>query len=94
MSAYMLIFIAALILAIGATPVARRLALHTGVVDNPGARKIHASPVPLLGGAAIYGAVFVAILVFSDRFNLSQFLGILLGATFISFLGFWDDSRG
>ncbi|MDO8670090.1 MAG: MraY family glycosyltransferase, partial [Dehalococcoidia bacterium] len=46
------------------------------------------------GGAAIYGAVFVAILVFSDRFNLSQFLGILLGATFISFLGFWDDSRG
>ena len=94
MSTYMLIFAAALILAIGTTPIVRRVALHTGVVDKPDARKIHASPVPLLGGMAIYGAVIIAISVFSDRFRLSQFLGILLGATFVSFLGIWDDSRG
>ncbi|MBI2865625.1 MAG: undecaprenyl/decaprenyl-phosphate alpha-N-acetylglucosaminyl 1-phosphate transferase [Chloroflexi bacterium] len=94
MSAYMLIFVAALVLAIGATPVVRRLALHAGVVDIPSTRKIHSNPVPLLGGAAIYAAVIIAIFVFSDRFNLSQFLGIVLGASLISFLGIWDDSRG
>lgn len=94
MSTYLLIFAAALVLAVGITPLFRRLALHTGVVDNPNARKIHKNPVPLLGGAAIYGAVILAIVLFSDVFRLSQFLGILLGATFVSFLGIWDDSRG
>ena len=59
MAIYMLIFFAALAIAYVGTPVAQRVALASGFVKQPGARHIHASPIPLLGGAAIYLA-FVA----------------------------------
>ena len=53
---FMLIFASALVMAIGGTPVVRRIALRLGIIDHPNARKIHVNPVPLLGGVAIYGA--------------------------------------
>ena len=94
MTTYLLIFVAALALALGATPVARRLALKTGVVDSPSERSLHARVMPRLGGAAIYAAVVIALLAFGDRFYISQLAGILLGATLVSFLGIWDDRWG
>lgn len=87
----MLIFGAALAFALGATPVARRVAGRLGVVDQPSARKLHVTPIPLLGGAAIYLAVILAVAMFGDRFYITQTIGILVGATLISFLGIWDD---
>ncbi len=87
----MLIFGAALAFALGATPLARRLAFHTNMVDQPGGRKAHAAPTPLLGGVAIYAAVIVALLLFGDHFYVNQVAGIVIGATLISTLGFWDD---
>ncbi len=87
----MLIFVVALTLALGATPVVRRLAFHTNMVDQPNARKLHSNPTPLLGGLAIYIAVIIALLLFGDRYYVSQVIGIVVGATFISFLGMWDD---
>ncbi|MFQ6059252.1 MAG: MraY family glycosyltransferase [Anaerolineae bacterium] len=91
MTNYMLIFAAALTFAVAGTPVARWLALRTGTLDYPQARKIHITPMPLLGGAAIYAAFILALLLFGDRFYISQAVGILLGATIISFFGVWDD---
>jgi UDP-GlcNAc:undecaprenyl-phosphate GlcNAc-1-phosphate transferase len=91
---YLLIFVAALTLAIGATPVARRIALNTGTVDVPNDRKLHQRSVPLLGGAAIYFAAVVALLIFDGQFYISQLFGILIGGTLVSFMGIWDDRRG
>jgi UDP-GlcNAc:undecaprenyl-phosphate GlcNAc-1-phosphate transferase len=91
---YMLIFATALVMALGATPVVRRVALRLGVIDQPNARKIHVNPIPLLGGLAIYGAFIVALLLFGSRFGLSELVGILVGASLVSFLGLWDDRRG
>ncbi len=93
-SSYLLIFGVALVLAFAATPLAGRAAAHFGVVDRPSARKLHVNPVPLLGGAAIYAAFLVALLIFGDRFRLPQLVSILLGASLVSFLGIWDDSHG
>lgn len=87
----MLIFVAALTLALGVTPLARRLAFRTDMVDRPSGRKFHTDPTPLLGGVAIYTAVIAALLIFGDRFYVNQVAGIVIGATLISFLGFWDD---
>lgn len=87
----MLIFAAALTLALGVTPLARRLAVRTNMVDRPGLRKAHAAPTPLLGGVAIYLAVIVALVLFGDRFYVQQVAGIIIGATLISTLGLWDD---
>ncbi len=94
MTTYMLIFVGALLFAIGGTPLARKLALRLGIIDQPNARKLHTSPVPLLGGVAIYGACILALLIFEDRFRIPQLVSILLGATLISFLGVWDDKWG
>ena len=90
---FMLIFASALVLAIGGTPVARYVALRLGVIDQPGARKIHVNPIPLLGGVAIYGACIAALLLFGNRFRLNELVGILVGASLVSFLGVWDDQH-
>lgn len=87
----MLIFGAALTVALGVTPMARRLAFRTNMVDRPGGRKFHANPTPLLGGLAIYAAVIAALLLFGDHFYVGEVAAIIIGATLISTLGFWDD---
>lgn len=93
MTTYLLIFAAALIITVIATPLVRRVAPSLGMLDQPAARKIHAAPVPLLGGVAMYLAFLISLLAFSDRLNLPQFFGILIGATAVSVLGVWDDRR-
>lgn len=93
MPTILLIFFASLLFAVTATPLARRVAFALGILDQPSARKVHASPVPLLGGVAIYVAFLAALLLFSDAFYVNQVVGILLGATWVSFLGIWDDWR-
>ena len=90
----LLIFLLALVFTIAATPVARRVARRYSVVDAPSARKIHASPVPLLGGAAIYVAVIVSLVLFGHVQYVQQTASILVGATLMSMLGVWDDKWG
>ena len=89
-----LVFSSALLFAIGGTPIARRVALALGITDQPSARKVHVSPIPLLGGLAIYAAFITALVLFGGEFYISQVIGILLGATWVSFLGVFDDWRG
>jgi len=91
---FLLIFASALAMAISGTPVVRRLAIRLGIIDRPNARKIHVDPVPLMGGVAIYGAFIAALLIFGNRFRLNELIGILVGASLMSFLGLWDDRNG
>ena len=91
---YMLMAASALVLAIGSTPVMRQVALRLGVIDAPAARKIHTSPVPLLGGAAIYIAFIVALLWFGERRYINEVVGIFIGATLMSLVGVVDDKWG
>ena len=89
-----LIFTSALILALGTTPVFRHIAGRLGMVDRPDARRVHLSPVPLLGGVAIYVGFIVALLLFGEGWVVSQAISIFVGATIVSFLGVWDDRWG
>lgn len=89
-----LILLTALTFSIVATPLARRAALRVGVVSIPRARDIHLAPVPLLGGAAIYSAFVVALLIMGERAYIRELVGILLGATLISLFGLADDRWG
>lgn len=88
-----LIFVASFLFAVTATPLVRRFALVVGFVDQPNARKLHSSPIPLLGGLAMYAAFVGAVVFFGGEQFINQFVGILLGATLVSFLGIWDDLR-
>ena len=91
MTQLLLIGITALLFAIIATPIARRIALQLGVVDAPSQRKIHHTPVPLLGGAAIYLACVGALILFGERFYIRELIAILLAATLVSLCGLADD---
>ena len=93
MAVYMLIFLTALMLAVGSTPAARWIAPRLGFMDLPGARRVHRHPIPRLGGAAIYLAAIVALLIFGEQFSIPQAVSVLLGATLVSFFGLWDDRR-
>lgn len=94
MAPYLLMAASALMLAIGSTPVMRLVALRFGVIDRPAARKIHANPVPLLGGAAIYIAFIIVLLLLGDRRYVSEVVGIFVGATLVSLMGVVDDRWG
>ena len=84
-------FIVALCASLLATVPVRRFALHVGMVDRPGPRKVHAVPIPLLGGLAIYSGVTLAILFVIHGPALSQVVGIFAGATLVAAVGFLDD---
>jgi UDP-GlcNAc:undecaprenyl-phosphate/decaprenyl-phosphate GlcNAc-1-phosphate transferase len=69
----------------------RRLALHYGMVDLPGPRKMHLSPIPLLGGIAIYLGFVLAVLFTLRGAPHQQMAGILAGATLLALVGLLDD---
>ncbi|MBU6350802.1 MAG: undecaprenyl/decaprenyl-phosphate alpha-N-acetylglucosaminyl 1-phosphate transferase [Chloroflexi bacterium] len=94
LTAFLLIGASALLLAIGVVPLMRQLALQTGTVDRPAARKIHSAPVPLLGGAAIYLTFILVLFFFGDRDYINEAIGIFVGASFMSFMGIIDDRWG
>ncbi len=58
---YLYLFLSSFALTCVLVPLARRIALRFEVLDQPGARKVHSSPKPRLGGLAIYGSVIVVI---------------------------------
>ena len=73
------------------TPAARDLAFKLGLVDNPGPRKLHAAPMPVLGGLAVYLATMFAIAVFVTDDEWSQMFGIFLASTLALLVGMLDD---
>lgn len=83
--------VVALIASVALTGPVRRLALRFGLVDQPSPRKIHVSPMPLLGGLAMYCAVVLALVVTLAGRLEAQTLGILAGATLLGAVGLLDD---
>lgn len=69
----------------------RAFALRLGMVDLPGPRKVHRTPIPLLGGLAIYAAVVIAVLLAFQGPARAQIAGILIGATLVAAVGMLDD---
>jgi len=89
--ATLLAFTVALFAAMALTVPVRQLALRVGMVDHPGPRKLHLTPIPLLGGLAIYSSVLLAGLVSLDGPARAQMGGILAGATLLVAVGILDD---
>ncbi len=99
---WLLAFVVSFTLACGLTPVVRAAARRWGIVDRPGEapdRKIHPSPVALLGGVAIFLAFFGAIAIVAG-FGLDvsgvfikpkHLIGMFLGAAVLMVGGYLDD---
>ena len=91
MAAGLLAFFIALFVSLMLVAPVRALALRVGMVDLPGPRKVHLTPIPLLGGLAMYAAVVIAVLSAFSGPARSQIAGILIGATLVAAVGVLDD---
>lgn len=91
MAAGLLAFLVALVASLVLVVPVRALALRVGMVDLPGPRKVHLTPIPLLGGLAMYLAVMIAVLFAFDGSARTQIEGILVGASLVAAIGILDD---
>ena len=74
------------------TPPVKILAHKIGAIDVPdGKRRVHKSPIPRLGGLAIFFGFIVAILLFVDIDVQTR--GILIGTLLIVITGIIDDVK-
>lgn len=74
------------------TPLIRQSALNYNVLDHPDTElKNHPTPVPYLGGIAIYLAFLITLAISFDFTPHS--IGLLLGGTMVAMLGLFDDLR-
>jgi UDP-GlcNAc:undecaprenyl-phosphate/decaprenyl-phosphate GlcNAc-1-phosphate transferase len=60
---YAAAIVSAAIITLGATPLWRKWCLRTGLVDEPGERKIHEQPIPLAGGLGVVTGILVPLAV-------------------------------
>lgn len=80
----------AMLIAFISTPVVKSLAFKVGAVDVPkDNRRMHKTPIPRLGGLAIFLGFILSVLVFLEL--TEPLRGMLLGASIIVVLGIFDD---
>ena len=75
------------------TPLTRQIAMRLGVTAAPNTRNIHQHHVPLMGGAAIYVAFVLSVLLFSPPDHLRELGAIVAGASLLAIVGYLDDRR-
>lgn len=83
-------FIFSCLFALILTPIVRVLALKTGLVDLPNARRLNKIPMPSGGGIVVFLAFFATVFLFTEI----EVLPFLLGGVVIVFVGLLDDYRG
>lgn len=86
------LFMTALFSSLLLVPAVRRMAVAYGKLDTPDERKVHAVPIPRLGGVAVFLAFLFAMLVHQEF--TPQVRAILCGSSVIFLTGLLDDLVG
>ncbi len=96
----MMVDLAAFVLASGATfaltPLVIAEARRAGALDYPGAQKLHAEPVPTLGGLGLVAAVLGTLWILQAAglgIARPHAIGLTLAALPVVAIGVWDDLR-
>lgn len=84
-----LLSIICLLCALSLTPLVMKLSNRLRAVDKPDQRKMHQSPMPTLGGMAIFLSFVIGLVILQP--TSPYHIAIVIGATIIIVLGFFDD---
>lgn len=90
MGAILAIFLIALTVTVVSIPYVQRFALKTGFVDAPAKRKMHSTPIPLMGGVAIFLGAIVAVAFVAGELARSV-TAVFLALTLVALVGLIDD---
>jgi UDP-GlcNAc:undecaprenyl-phosphate GlcNAc-1-phosphate transferase len=91
---YLLALLSAFCVTLVALPLWRKWCLRIGLVDDPGHRKIHETPIPLAGGLAVFTGLLVPLLL--GGASLQWFAGQsvpLLDANVVNLFGYGFSRR-
>lgn len=81
-----------LLLSLILIPLLVKLSIRVGWVDKPGGRKVHANPIPVVGGLAIFLSVSLALIISGQMGTLvRQFPTLMVGSLLLFMTGFFDD---
>jgi UDP-GlcNAc:undecaprenyl-phosphate GlcNAc-1-phosphate transferase len=72
-------------------PIIKKIAIHVNAMDIPNKRKVHTTPIPRLGGLAIYIGFLFGYLCFMKINNITT--SILVGSFIILLTGIIDDIK-
>ncbi len=72
-------------------PISKRIANHVNAIDIPNERKVHKTPIPRLGGLAIFMSFLIGYILYGDV--TTQMLSILIGSFIIFLIGVFDDIK-
>ncbi len=81
----------ALLISMSVIPLMIKLAPRLGMVDMPDPRKVHAQPVPRVGGVGIVAGAVVSVLLWMPMHHWMPWY--LFGSLVLFVFGTWDDSR-
>jgi UDP-GlcNAc:undecaprenyl-phosphate GlcNAc-1-phosphate transferase len=97
---FVAVFGVGLVVALIVTPLAAAWGRRRGLVDEPGPRRWHTGAIPRTGGIALFAAFIAAALLAQwlpvprqDPKELTRFVGIILGCTFLFVVGIIDDRK-
>ncbi len=95
---FVFVFATAFLLAMALTPLASRIAVRIGTIDQPAQRRIHEKPTARLGGLPLFVAFFASVgvsLIYprSDPNEVARIAGLAIGTTIMFALGVYDDRR-
>lgn len=85
----LLALVAAMAISMVLIPLMSRIAPRCGLVDIPNQRKVHATPIPRVGGVGIVVGSLVPLMLLLAPDNLSQ--AYVYGASVLFIFGLWDD---
>lgn len=98
MRVYLLIMLLAAVVTYVLVPVVLRVAIKVGAINKLRARDVHTTPIPRLGGVAMYLGLLVSFIVASQIPYLSRVLasgsgawGVVIGAGVMCLVGTIDD---
>lgn len=90
---WIILFVLSLTVTAVVYPYVLRYALRHNIEDNPEERKIHQTPIPVMGGVAVYAGILAGCLVMAWLVKGASIRWSIMALTTMLVLGVWDDMK-